>query len=210
MPRTVRHAKLDTPTARGKLKRGRQPHWQALLPGSHLGYQRWPDDPQGRWLLRRYLAGGRYSNVEIGTADDRSPADGRTVLDCAQASIKARALLATPGKGKTLRMTVRQAVALYLDHKEAVGQDVAISVGQRAAAHILPALGDTLIEDLDPATLRRWLADIGRFTWAEATDQRWQAAIPPGTENRRGQAQAAQYCQPGPGDPQGSSQSRLR
>jgi hypothetical protein len=41
MARTVRHAKLDSRTARANtklLKRGRQPHWQELAPRVHLGY----------------------------------------------------------------------------------------------------------------------------------------------------------------------------
>jgi integrase len=159
MPRTVHHAKLDTPTARARLKRGRQAHWQALAPGAHIGWQRWPEDPQGRWLLRRYIGSGNYKVLEIGAADDSSAADGRDVLDFAQAQAAARALLATPGKGKTIRMTVRQAFALYLDHKEALGQEVR-NVRNRGAAHILPALGDRVIEDLDAAHLRRWLADM--------------------------------------------------
>jgi hypothetical protein len=39
MAGTVRHAKLESPTARAKLKRGRQSHWQTLITGrAHLGY----------------------------------------------------------------------------------------------------------------------------------------------------------------------------
>jgi hypothetical protein len=38
---TVKHARLESPTARIHLKRGRQAHWQALIEGRvHLGYQR--------------------------------------------------------------------------------------------------------------------------------------------------------------------------
>jgi hypothetical protein len=37
MARTVRYANLETPTARARLKRGRQAHWRALGAGSHLG-----------------------------------------------------------------------------------------------------------------------------------------------------------------------------
>ena len=54
MAGTVKHAKLESRTARSRLKRGRQPHWQALVPGRvHLGYQCWKGDPAGRWVLRR-------------------------------------------------------------------------------------------------------------------------------------------------------------
>jgi hypothetical protein len=34
MAGTVKHAKLESRTARSRLKRGRQPHWQALVPGN--------------------------------------------------------------------------------------------------------------------------------------------------------------------------------
>ena len=37
MAGAVKHAKLESRTARSRLKRGRQPHWQALVPGKvHL------------------------------------------------------------------------------------------------------------------------------------------------------------------------------
>ena len=55
MARTVRHAPLETPTARARLKRGRQAHWRALGAGSHLGYRRRPRDREGRWLVRRLI-----------------------------------------------------------------------------------------------------------------------------------------------------------
>jgi hypothetical protein len=70
MPRTVKHAKLDSRTARAdtkKLKRGRQPHWQELQPRVHIGYQRWKGNVAGRWLLRRYLGGGnKYRIMPLG------------------------------------------------------------------------------------------------------------------------------------------------
>ena len=162
MPRTVEHARIDSPTARNKLERGRQPHWQALVPGVHIGWQRWPDSPCGRWLLRRYV-GGKYTITEIGKADDAREADGRTVLDYAQARHVAGTMLASPGKGKTIRMTVRQAFALYLEHKATLDQDVT-NVRNRGTVHILPSLGDLVIEDLDAARLRRWLADLAAQT----------------------------------------------
>ena len=51
----VKHARLDSPSARVGLKRGRQPHWQALVDGKvHLGWQCRKGEP-GRWVLRRYI-----------------------------------------------------------------------------------------------------------------------------------------------------------
>jgi hypothetical protein len=66
MAGTVKHAKLESRTARSRLKRGRQPHWQALVPGKvHLGYQCWKGDAVGRWVLRRYIGDNRYRNTRL-------------------------------------------------------------------------------------------------------------------------------------------------
>ena len=76
MAGAVRHAKLDTITARSRLKRASQPHWQTLLPGrAHLGYLRKKDESCGRWLLREYLQ-GRYRRAPLGRADDTGTANG--------------------------------------------------------------------------------------------------------------------------------------
>ena len=69
MAGTVKHAKLESRTARSRLKRGRQPHWQALVPGRvHLGYQCWKGDAVGRWVLRRYI-GRHLNNCLLYTSD---------------------------------------------------------------------------------------------------------------------------------------------
>ena len=65
MTNTVRHAKLESRASRARLKRGRQAHWQSIVPGKeHLGYQRWPEEPDGRWILRHRLGsatrGGKH------------------------------------------------------------------------------------------------------------------------------------------------------
>ena len=42
MAGTVKHARLESQSARARLKRGRQPHWQALVEGRvHLGWECW-------------------------------------------------------------------------------------------------------------------------------------------------------------------------
>ena len=42
MTGTVKHARLESPSARSRLKRGRQPHWQALVDGKGLHCRRHP------------------------------------------------------------------------------------------------------------------------------------------------------------------------
>jgi hypothetical protein len=47
----VQEANLTTRNARKKLKRGRQPHWHALIANkAALGYQIREQDREGRWL----------------------------------------------------------------------------------------------------------------------------------------------------------------
>jgi integrase len=155
----VRNARLETATARGRLKRQAQPHWQALLPGrAHLGWQRQAGDPIGRWLLRQY-DGDRYTRVPLGNADDVGKADGQHVLNYAQAIAVARAMLDDGAGGKVHRMTVRQAFDSYIQHKEALGQPVADPLN-RGRCHILPALGEKVLDDLTAAHLQRWLANV--------------------------------------------------
>ncbi|MGO9400599.1 MAG: hypothetical protein ACLP19_22565 [Xanthobacteraceae bacterium] len=130
------------------------------MPGRvHLGWQRWPQDAAGRWLLRRYVGNRKYRRVPLGLADDAAPADGIAVLNFAQAEAKARAMAAAPGGAKVIKLTVRQALARYIDYKQASGRAVRDLVS-RAAVHILPALGDLFVEDLTAEHLRNWLATM--------------------------------------------------
>src|SRR5262245_5417181 len=122
MAGTVREARLGTPTARAKLKPGRQPHWNTLVAGrDHLGWQRWPGDKAGRWVLRR-RRGGDYSVEPIGTADDDKSvrADGLSVLTYEQARHKAVERSAGAERRPAGRLTVQRAVADYVDHLAAL------------------------------------------------------------------------------------------
>lgn len=159
MARTIRHAKIDSPTARRKLKRGRQAHWHPLGPGMHLGWQWQTDRPEGgRWLLRRYIGRRTYRVTPVGRADDVATADGSQVLSFAQAQAAANAMTDTP-KSKVHRLTVRQAMERYIAHKETLGQRIN-DVQSRSNAHILPPLGNLVVEQLTAEHLRRWLATM--------------------------------------------------
>jgi integrase len=161
MAGTVKHARLESQSARARLKRGRQPHWQALVEGRvHLGWQCWKGDPVGRWLLRRYIGNNKYRVQTLGRADDAAPADGGDLLSFAQAEAKARAMVASPeanGSGPIVQLTVRQAMARYVDYKRHKGQPVRDLIS-RSNVHILPTLGDLVVSQLSAEQLRRWLA----------------------------------------------------
>jgi integrase len=171
----AREAKLDNRTRRAKLKRGRSPHWHTLVRSgtvtAHLGYQRWPEDGEGRWLLRRYQPApfshwpdqkskGKYSITPIGAADDAQDADGNTILDFAQASTKARAMLLDAPRQQPSCLTVRDAIVYYTGHLRAQGKATAKEVECRATAHIIPTLGHIAIAELKPDQIRRWLSAL--------------------------------------------------
>src|SRR6516162_11666790 len=104
MSGTVKHARLESQSARARLKRRRQPHWQALVEGRvHLGWQRWKGkqgEAGGRWLLRRYIGNNKYRVLTLGRADDVAQADGVRVLSHEQAEA---ATTAARGSGPTKR-----------------------------------------------------------------------------------------------------------
>jgi integrase len=163
MSGTVKHARLESQSARARLKRGRQPHWQALVEGRlHLGWQCWKGEPVGRWLLRRYIGDGKYRVQALGRADDVARADGADVLSFEQAKAKAHAMVASPngnGNGPTVRPTVRQAMHRYIDYKHQKGQPVGDLIS-RSRVHIIPTLGDLVVSELTAEQLRRWLATM--------------------------------------------------
>ncbi len=171
----VRHARLESPSARDRLKRRRQPHWQALVEGkAHLGWQCWKGEPAGRWLLRRYIgkhksgedanklvAKYRISTLALADDTDGLKADGDRVLNYEQAKAKALAMIGAPNgnQGAEVVRTVRQAFDHYIEFKRAEGKSVA-DVLSRGTVHILPALGDLLISELTAKELRDWLATM--------------------------------------------------
>jgi integrase len=155
----VKEAKLDSRNSRARLKRGRQAHWRALIPGRiHLGYQIWKGDPAGRWILRRWAGNKKYRSHTIGRADDGEEANGTTILNFAQAQAKAEAMVDAPSSS-VHRLTVRNAMERYIEYKRNLGQPVG-DLLSRGSAHILPSLGDLVVSELQPDTLRRWLATM--------------------------------------------------
>jgi integrase len=150
------------------LKRGRQAHWQAIVTGRvHLGYQRWPDEPEGRWIFRRWIArkyrDGRYSYnryeaTTLGRADDNTRANGTTVLSYDQAAAAIRAMIDAPA-ARPHRMRVRDAFERYVEFKRTQGQSVADLIS-RGRAHILPPLGEAVVSELTAEQLRNWLSNM--------------------------------------------------
>jgi integrase len=165
MARTVRDAKLETRAARDRLKPREKPYWRTIIPQVlHLGYRRRKSGAAGYWVERRYVRrdgpGSPYRIETIGLADDYQDANGDTVLSFAQAQARAverREALDGP-RGP---LTVRGAVEAYLEFLE-TNRKTAEDARWRAAAFILPRLGDTEVEALKTETIRTWLNKMVR------------------------------------------------
>ena len=161
------YKRLESRSARSKLRRGRTPHWRALEEGKvsrvHIGYQCHEGAPAGRWLLRRYLARHRYSVETLGFADDDRtvPADGVQTLTFEQAVAKARSKVAVTPQAQQGPLTVRQAWQRYVEAKEDESKNFRDMNG-RAKVYILPALGDLVVAELTTEILRKWHANMAR------------------------------------------------
>ena len=86
MARTIRHAKLDTRSARATLAARKSPYWMPISRGCTLGYRKSTEG--GRWLAK-YVGEGIRRETTLGPSNDALNADGVTALDFAQAQEKA-------------------------------------------------------------------------------------------------------------------------
>src|SRR5262249_26772919 len=89
MPRSARHANLETRTGRARLKVRRAPYFVKMAKGLRLGYYR--GSTAGPWIRRRYLGDGSYETIALGIADE--PTERR---------IESPGLLAGSRSGQTL------------------------------------------------------------------------------------------------------------
>jgi integrase len=68
-------------------------------------------------------------------------------------------LITAANGGRLAQLTVRQAMARYVDYKRHKGQPVGDLIS-RSNVHILPTLGDLVVSQLTAEQLRRWLATM--------------------------------------------------
>ena len=169
MPRAVKDYKLDTPTARTKLKSNVKPYFRLIEPGLHIGYRRLPGDRPGTWVARRYdpdrsaytVKNLKTPDGRVVFADDKSDADGETVLTFAQAQAAAKVEREQAAAENAKPITVRQAVDAYLKSKEADGRDI-VDARCRIEAHILPTLGDKECAKLTKEKIQDWHRSLAK------------------------------------------------
>jgi hypothetical protein len=151
--RTIRDATLNSRTARARLKVRHKPYYRLLESGLHLGYRK-PASGPGNRLLRQYKGNGNYQLKNLAPAHDYADANGQDILSFAQAQNKARQE-ATKKRGP---YTVAQALTAYSRALGADGREPRSihSMKVKAAAHILPQLGDFPVSNLTATKLRDW------------------------------------------------------
>jgi len=168
MARKVQNASIDSRTARDRLQPSPKPRYVALIPGElHLGYRRRRKGrgSQGNWLTRQYLGMdakgvGRYREEDIGFADDHLDADGVKIFNYAQAyAIAMERQRDNNEQSPNGPLTVKAALERYFEYIRNEGRAPGDAPG-RAAKHILPTLGTTLVGELDTDVLRKWFAGI--------------------------------------------------
>lgn len=153
MARAARDARLETRTNRLKLETGKR-YFLPITGGLSLMYRR-TTSGFGTWSARVVGADGREAYRKLGSADDFQNADGDSVLSFTQAQQKARDLAqeskVIAGRPVTMKMAAEHYMDWFRENRKSVRETEAT-----IRAHILPALGDRLLMDLDTLTLRRW------------------------------------------------------
>ena len=98
MARTVKDTNLDSRAARSRLAARAKPYFRLIDQGAHLGYYKGARG--GRWVARYFLGKGQYAQTTLGAADDVRDANGKDVLDFAQAQAAARDFFDRKARGE--------------------------------------------------------------------------------------------------------------
>jgi integrase len=161
MPRQVNDATLQNRTSRGKLKVGGKPHYREIDPGRHLGYRRLKTG--GKWTVRVYAGDGKYLTETLAIADDHTDADGKMILDFAQAQKLARKrateILAAAEGLHIGPYTVQHAIDDYLTHLGEDGGRDGPEVRRRVGT-IGEILGDIKLSALKDTQVKKWRNSI--------------------------------------------------
>jgi integrase len=130
-----------------KLKPRGKPYYRLIGERLHLGYRR-NAEGVGKWVARRYVGDQKYVVETIASADDVDDSNHDTVLTYFEAQDRARSK-----RGYTGPYRVRDAWEAYLSN---LGAERSYHPRTRGEKHILPSLGDKLVDALTPEELRKW------------------------------------------------------
>lgn len=157
MGRAVKDTRLESRTARLKLKVRHEPYWRSIDEGMHLGYRK--GARKGSWLARLRSEGGGYLKTVLGMADDVQDPDGEIILNFSQAQEQARTWILNQAGlergigvrsgGYKVKNVMEDYRAWFKTHRRSVSQVEYILDG-----HIIPELGHLDAAKLTPARIR--------------------------------------------------------
>lgn len=162
MAKATRCSRLESRTAREKLKPCHEPYWVSIGRTLHLGYRK--GIKGGAWIGRLYKD-GKYKKVKLGQADDYLDANNDSVLDYFQAQEKARTFAAEsekhPLQPNAQPTTVEEAAKNYIEwyqtHRKAIDR-----TKNTIEAHITPRLGKLKLTELSPVIIRQWHEELAK------------------------------------------------
>lgn len=198
MGRLARDHRLETRSARERLRRAKHPYWRSVSTGCHIGYYRGPQG--GTWIARckKNGVGQGYLQRSLGEADDVRDADGVDILDFRQAQQKARDwfedIAAAAGK-RPERFTVGDALDHYLERFTGKSLEKTRHTIER---HIRPVLGKRPVAELTTSELRKLQSDLATRRSVYRANRKGKARVRPddGDSVRRGQANANRIFTP--------------
>ncbi len=167
MPRKLRDERLDSRTARLKLVPRGEPYWRSIQEGRAIGYRRLPRGRAGTWIARDYDPARTPKRLQksLGNADDLLDADEVATLTFAQVQEAALAWFSTltqSESGRPAPISVAAAMKNYVeDYITRGGKDLQ-RIETTIRAHILPHLGNVMLNDLSAAMIKRWHHALAR------------------------------------------------
>lgn len=145
---------IETKTARARLKVQGKPHWMKLSGGISLGYRR-VQSGAGTWSVRIADGKGGGPIRKLGVADDLAPADGKNILDFAQARDAALRFAHTgDDKAAPVVKTLGEAVDAY--EKDLEGRDKSPVNAKRLRKNLPPTMLKRPVALLTTEELTQW------------------------------------------------------
>ena len=145
----AKQIKLDSKTARLKLKPRKKPYTNRIAAGIRLAYRR--NEGPGTWSV---LGGGGTWLRRLSIADDLELADGHNILDYWQAVERARELARAKDADSGKPVTVDAALTDYAADLAARGSRAYNA--ERARIHLPKALAGKTVALLTTRELSRW------------------------------------------------------
>ena len=167
MSRTASGGKLESRTARLKLRPRKPPYWgPTSRPEISVGYRR-ISNQNGTWVARTYQGKpGQYLARSYAQADDYADSDGTEVLTYFEA-VQRIAGEAPPVRSSS-QYSMSQCVEDYLGFIEQQRRSLK-DARSRMKVYVQPYFGDRPVTSLKPADFTKWL------TWAHGLQPRGAA-----------------------------------